>query len=352
MAISARLSRVFSTGQVSDYLKGTVLLKTGSRGSMIYGSYCNTGRVGSTANYTIDFLQYVTDTWTQNFATAPISGVKSDTGTFLGFMRGGALSNYRNAGYITGGGFDNGGSHLVQKLDYANRTYSILPTSGTTCSRSQTWGTTNPETAGYTYGGYISQGSVIAAQGIDKLSYSTETAALLSAYFTANRGLSCGACHNGTTAAYQMGSGLGPAGGYATSTRISKILYSNDTTSNLGATLAGAARDLAPATQNGTTAAYCFSGRGGATQVDKMSFSTETVALLANGHSVDIGNGSIQGGANNNGVAIYHFGGSSAGSANLIEKWNVASGDTRSSVSGASGRTNDWETNCLSNTAT
>jgi hypothetical protein len=352
MAISSRLSRVFSSGQVSSYLTGVSSLKTGSRGSMVYGTYQSGGRIAGSVTFNVDFLQYVTDTWTQSFATLPASGYKLSTSLQTGFWRCAGLSNYRNAGYLTGGSWDNNaGSLIMQKLDYANRTYSIMPTCGTTTARNQTWGTTNPETAGYTFGGYVGQGSLLGANGIDKLSYTTETAAILGAYFSGNRGLSCGPAHNGKTAGYQMSGSTGAAGGYAATTRISKILYSNDTTSDLASTIAGTARDLASATQNGTVAAYLFSGRGGGTQVDKLAFSSETTSLLANGHSVDVGNGSWSSGANDNGVAIYHFGGDTSGTSNLIEKWNVASGDTRSSVSGASSRANNWESTSLSNSA-
>lgn len=321
---------------------------------MRYGAYLAGGRIADTGVYSVDFLEYVTDTWTGNQSTLPCTPVKdNDTSGSVGYWRGAAQSNYRVAGYIAGGGYtpDTRGTLFTQKLDYANRTWSFTPYAGTTCFRAFTWGTTNPGTAGYTYGGYISQASTIAAAGVDKLSYSTEIAALLSSSFSGDRGLSCGPAHNGTTAAYQMGGGLGQSGGYAATTRISKIVYSTDTCSTLGSTLAGSARDLASATQNGTTAAYCFSGRGGATQVDKMAFSNETCSLLGSGHSVDVGNGPQDGGANNNGVAIYHFGGQTSTCSNLVDKWNVASGDTRSSVSGVTGRTGSWEMNTLSNPA-
>jgi hypothetical protein len=351
MAISSRLSRVFSSGQVSSYLTGTSNLNTGSRGSMVFGAYQAGGRRSESPTFRVDFLDYNTDTLIQTFNTLPCSPTKDSTTAIAGFWRPGANSNYRVAGYLTAGGFHPGGNTLfAQKLDYANRTWSIPGSAASQTFRGTTWGTTNPGTAGYTYGGYTSQASVIMAAGIDKLLYSTETASLLSSYFDGNRGLSCGACHNGTTAAYQMGSGLGAAGGYSATTRISKVVYSTDTASTLGATLAGAGRDLAAATQNGTTASYCFSGRGGGTQVDKMAFSNETVSLLSSGHSVDVGNGSLDGGANNNGTAIYHAGGATSGSSNLIDKWSVPS-DTRSTLSGISGITNTWDLTTLSNCA-
>lgn len=353
MPISARLSRIFSTGQVSAYLDGTTDLKTGSKGFQSFGAYQCGGRTSSDGfdrTYRVAFLTFVTDVWYE-FGFLPCKDTKNGTTTFDGWGRGAALSNYRNAGYLTGGGYEiANASTFTQKLDYSNRTWSFLPTAGVTCHRAQTWGTTNPLTAGYTYGGYISQGTTIASAGIDKFLYSTEVASLLTSYFANDRGLSSGACHNGTTAAYQMGGGLGASGGYASTTRISKITYSTDTTSIITGTLAGSARDLNPASQNGTTAAYCFSGRGGSTQVDKMPFSTETCVLLTNGHSTGVGNGGYDGGANNNGVAIYHAGGDGAGNSNLIDKFNVASGDTRSSFS-VSGRAYTWEMNTLSNTA-
>lgn len=353
MSLPARLSRIFSTGEISSYLNGTANLATGSRGFQQFGAYQCGGRTtsdGGDRTYRVAFLQYVTDTWSE-FGYLPCIGTNTNGTTWDGWGRGSSMSNYRNAGYLGGGGFEiSAASTFTQKLDYSNRTWTILGRASVTCHRSQTWGTTNPATAGYTYGGYITQGSVIGSAGVDKFLYSTESASLLSSYFSGNRGLSSGACHNGTTAAYQMGGGEGAAGGYGSTTRISKIVYSTDTTSVIAGTLAGASRDLNAATQNGSTAAYAFSGRGGGTQVDKMPFSTETCSLLASGHSADVGNGSNDGGHNNNGVAIYHSGGANTGNSNLIDKWNVASGDTRSSFS-VSGRANTWEMNTLSNTA-
>lgn len=355
MAQLSLFKYISSTSLVSNITSGVLTSKVSSRGSVNYGGYFIGGRINASPNNNnvVRFLPFATEV-VNNLHSTLVNPTTTSSGTSgqAILWRPAVFANYRVKGFSWGGWYaDQAVLVFAQANDFGTNTWYVIPTAATRTYRPQNWGTTNPGTAGYIMGGYISQNTTDGANAVEKLSYSTETASLATTW-TGNYGVSSGLCHNGTTALYQMGGSVGQAGGYADTTRISKCVYSTDTASIIAGTI-GDSRDLHHATQSGASgAAYCMNGRGGnGTAVDKMPFSTETCSVLASGHTYNVGNGFTASFANH-GTAIYAGMGSggSASAAVTIDKW-LTSTDARQAVITGLTSSTDSESNAYADTS-
>lgn len=178
---------------------------------------------------------------------------------------------FNNAGSITGGGNGNG----IFKFSFFYETDSVLAAT-TTYSMFNAGGATNNGVAAYILGGMITDGSS-AVSTTNKMSYSTETPALLSATISPARGGTAGV-YNANTASYHAGgtSNNGPT----LFTTITKMTFSTDTTSNLGATLGqGIGYNPTSSTTYASTSGFWYGGYNQApdtSNINRLTFSSET----------------------------------------------------------------------------
>jgi len=238
---------------------------------------------GGTHTRRIDKLNFAADT-VSNTVASMSSGATAATGAA-------AMANSGTAGYIAGGDKTSGGVSYrtsIDKLTFSNDTVSVL--SATLSVMQMYWsGSANSGTAGYYSGGY-NNGELNIGSTIVKLLFSNETRSNLAATISAN--IDNNASHaNSGTASYWLG---GFETQVAITGAISKLPFSNETRSTLGVTIT--ARDmLCGFSQSGTAGYTAFgTGRSGAymgqnsvTGVEKLAYSNDTkstgISLLYGG---------------------------------------------------------------------
>jgi hypothetical protein len=169
--------------------------------------------------------------------------------------------------------FASGGDSNTLETSKINVNTFVKSSGGSlSASRTRVHGVSNSGTAGYAMGGY-SSGTIM------KYPYSTDTWANTSATMwngssTTDRTVGV---NNAQIASYHFG---GTAGGTATNI-IGKFLFSNDTRSNLAATLTNATYTGSVGINTGV-AAYYFGGYPPFnTNIDKLTLSTETKSALS-----------------------------------------------------------------------
>ena len=229
---------------------------------------------GGTNTRRIDKLNFAADT-VSNTVTNMSSGATAAT-------QAAAMANSGTAGYIAGGDKTEGGVSYrtsIDKLTFSNDTISVL---GATLSQMQTrWsGCANSGTAGYYSGGY-NNGELNIGSTIVKLLFSNETRSNLAATINAN--IDSNASHaNSGTAGYWLG---GFQTQVALTGAISKLPFSTESRSTLGVTIT--ARDMLSAFSKSGTAGYTVGGTGRSgsyggqnsiTNVEKLAYSNDTIS--------------------------------------------------------------------------
>jgi len=249
---------------------------------------------GGTHTRRIDKLNFAADTVSNTVANMS-SGATAATNPA-------AMANSGTAGYIAGGDKTDGGVSYrtsIDKLTFSNDTISVL---SATLSVMQTYwsGSANSGTAGYYSGGY-NNGELNIGSTIVKLLFSNETRSNLAATINANINSNTSHANSGT-ASYWLGGFVTQS---AITGAISKLPFSTESRSTLGVTIT--ARDmLCGFSQSGTAGYTAFgTGRSGSygsqnsvTGVEKLAYSNDTIST---GISLSYG-GSLASGAANSGT--------------------------------------------------
>jgi len=182
------------------------------------------------------------------------------------------------AGYFLGG-YLTGATSSIEKLSFQSETLSTLSATLTTATY---FGASyaNSGVAGYNAGGEDSAGTL---SRIDKITFPGDTKSTLAA--TVNQATWLAGFANTGTAGYSA-AGYGPAiDGVSRTNTVRKLVFSTETTSQLGSTVAHAG--LFGAMANFTVAGYYMGGNKltGAnhvhSEIHKILFSTDTASQLA-----------------------------------------------------------------------
>ena len=191
------------------------------------------------------------------------------------------FANSGTAGYQAGGVVAPGNhTRRVDKLNFAADTVSNTVTnmsSGATAATSPA-AMANSGTAGYIAGGDKTEGGVSYRTSIDKLTFSNDTISVLGATLSQMQMQWSGSANSGTAGYY--------AGGYnngsPTGSTIVKLLFSNETRSNLSTTLGVNNITLNASHANSGTASYWLGGFDSSITgaIQKLPFSTETRSTL------------------------------------------------------------------------
>jgi hypothetical protein len=242
----------------------------------------------------IDKLNFAADTISNTVANMS-SGASAATNPA-------AMANSGTAGYIAGGDKTDGGVSYrtsIDKLTFSNDTISVL---GATLSVMQMYwsGSANSGTAGYYSGGY-NNGELGIGSTIVKLLFSNETRSNLAATINANINNNTSHANSGT-ASYWLGGFVTQS---AITGAISKLPFSTESRSTLGVTIT--ARDMLCGFSKSGTAGYTAFGTGRSggygsqnsiTGVEKLAYSNDTIST---GISLSYG-GSFASGAANSGT--------------------------------------------------
>lgn len=176
-----------------------------------------------------------TSIWRHAYSNDTITAI---SGTFprSSNERAAASSNNGVAGYILGGGDNDGScgsSDVIVKLTFSSEAISTL--SATLSAKKRTAaGLANSGVASYCIGGYNNCGLGVGTT-TDKLSHSTETRSVISATVPSLLlAISCGAASNNGVAGY-IAAGEDGFGGTGAKNQVGKLNFSNDTFSVLSA---------------------------------------------------------------------------------------------------------------------
>lgn len=192
-----------------------------------------------------------------------------------------AAANSGTAGYITGGVNPDGGSNRIEKLTFSTETNSDIGSFAGI--RYYHTGFANSGTAGYFSGGTDGQGNYLSS--IKKLTFSGESLSTIGATLShTNSAYSAGMANSGT-AGYISG---GTKGAYNLNmSQIDKLTFSNESVSTLSYTYSPN-RNGQTSFANSGTAGYFAGGQFvagdtvyGAMDIYKVSFSNDSVSNLA-----------------------------------------------------------------------
>lgn len=199
-----------------------------------------------------------------------------------------AHNNSGVAGYLSGTSATSGTSIAATgrnslKYNFLLETYSFI-TNQLSYDANFRSGGSNYGTAGYIVGG-MTTSNTTGISTIDKMTYSNDTPAVLTATLSPARGGASANTHNGNTASYHMGGTINNGG--TVYTDISKMTFSTDTMANITAVLntkVTTATSFSGATYAGT-AAYIFGGFSGPSDtavINKLTYSNETASSPGN----------------------------------------------------------------------
>lgn len=297
--------------QVSALTTGNITL-VGARGAFAYPAYSSYFLGGGSDK--IEQLLYSTEVITT------LAAVLTVQSTFAG-----AHSNNNVKGYVAGG---NGAVTTVRTFTYASQTSSTTTALPVALDRT-CYNFANSGVAGYVFGA--------GQTGIFKQSYSTETHSTLSSTFPRASNERMGAGSNNGVAGYAYGGTDGANSPTFGSKAIQKIPFSTDTLATLSATMTQFARTGGAAANSGTATFY-FGGydnvSGGFLTTDKITFSTDTKSIVG-GNMASTLLSTSPGCSSNNGVAAYIAAGEDiggSGAKNQVGKF-LYSSDTHSVLS-------------------
>ena len=229
------------------------------------------------------------------FSNDALSTIGATLGTNSGNH--GTVSNSGTAGYWMGG---SSFGRTIRKLAYINESASTLSAQApASVGVNFGYGVSNSGTAGYViYNGITT---------VNKIIFSNDTATTLNGDWQNNNGLA--ALSNSGTAGYWSGQ-FTPPSSASTATNIRKLTFSNDSFSQISATI-GTIRNDAMGMSNSGTAGYIMGGLiSGRTvaSIEKLTFSNETRTNV----SATLNNHRYYGtAAGNKGVAGYQVAGAS-----------------------------------------
>jgi hypothetical protein len=191
------------------------------------------------------------------------------------------FANSGTAGY-NAAGVDGAGNHTkrIDKLNFSGDTVSntITNMSSGAVAATEPAAMANSGTAGYIAGGDKTEGGVDYRTSIDKLTFSTDVISVLTAKLSVMQMQWSGSANSGT-AGYYSG---GYANGSPTGSTIVKLLFSNETRSNLSTTLGVSNMTHNASHANSGTASYWLGGFASTItgDIQKLPFSTETRSTL------------------------------------------------------------------------
>jgi hypothetical protein len=222
--------------------------------------------------------------------------------TYVAAVYGAAgFANSGTAGYFTGGRDNQNPQTLrneFRKITFSTDAGSTLSaTAGTPSVYASAFA--NSGTAGYYSGGQIAGYSYTAR--IEKLSFSGETRSTLGATLSAGRAYSMGFANSGT-AGYWAG---GTAENGTAQTQIAKLTFSNDSVAAISATFSPGRSDGAGVAKSGI-AGYCMGGNvtdsnNKTTRIDKLLFSNDTLSIIS-ATTIATSGGNGQSGFSNSGT--------------------------------------------------
>ena len=231
-------------------------------------------------------------------------------------------------GYLAGG---QGYTDNIMRMPFDTETLAHI-SADMSVGYSGTSGHSNSGSAGYISGGFNNNLTPKTSDNIDKLLYADDTASLLSASLEQVRTAPVGLSNSGT-AGYVCGGDEGTPTVYTDV--VDKLIYSNDTSSELGTTLGYTQNTGAGFSHKGAfgfvVGGYSGSGAAGyLDEIDKWAFSNDTRSAMT-----DLpGRIAWNEGFSDNGVSGYVGGGWHVTSQNIstIYKW-AYSNDSRSTSS-------------------
>jgi hypothetical protein len=268
-------------------------------GRSIVSGMANSG----TAGYTMGGFNSA-GTHTNSIRKLVFSDESSSTiaATYVAAVYGAAgFANSGTAGYFTGGRDNQNPQTLrneFRKITFSTDAGSTLSaTAGTPSVYASAFA--NSGTAGYYSGGQIVGFSYTTR--IEKLSFSGETRSTLGATLSAGRAYSMGFANSGT-AGYWAG---GTAENGTALTQVAKLTFSNDSVAAISATFSPGRSDGAGIAKSGT-AGYCMGGNvtdsnNKTTRIDKLLFSNDTLSILS-ATTIGTSSGNGQSGFSNSGT--------------------------------------------------
>jgi len=209
----------------------------------------------------------------------------SDIGSFQGirYYHTG-FANSGTAGYFSGG-TDGEGNYLssIKKLTFSGESLSIIGATLSHTNSTYSSGMANSGTAGYISGG--TKGAyTLNMSKIDKLTFSNESVSTLTYTYSPNRNGQTSFANSGT-AGYYAGGQFVSNDTIVGAQDIYKVSFSNDSVSNLAATLS-VLNDSAGGFAKSGTAGYISGGYGRSSfsylnTIQKLTFSNDSVSTLA-----------------------------------------------------------------------
>ena len=224
----------------------------------------------------MDKITYASDT------TARLPGAELRKYRYYPAATGNSTQGYFAGGYQPGTPGPVGPVSSVDKVTYSTDTTAILPSSANLSISRYPVSATGNETNGYVGGGYDDPAHY---SRVDKITYSTDTTAAAPSAFVSGDGGSSGrygvAATGNSTHGYFGGGGYTSAGfPEGDSTYMDKLTYSSDTTAAVpGANLTGG-RVIQGATGNSTAGYFGGGGPGPLSTMDKVTYSTDTTAVV------------------------------------------------------------------------
>jgi hypothetical protein len=211
-----------------------------------------------------------------NDAVSSVAATLSGTKTM-----GGAFANSGTAGYIAGG--VSSGTTTTDKLTFSNDTRATIASRLPYALYTQA-GFANSGTAGYVAGG--NQSGATQHSAIHKLVFSNDTWTNNVSYLSAIADSfgAAGMANSGTAGYIAGGNYMTPQVpfDYAQALNIiAKVTFSNDSRSNLGATLAAVSTWLGSHANSGTAGYVCGGSSSFRSNIQKLVFSNDTISTLA-----------------------------------------------------------------------
>jgi hypothetical protein len=258
-------------------------------------------------------------------------------------------------GYLAGGDNNmsgNNGTSSISKFTISSETFSSIgATLSETTARGASVGSKIPGGAGYVMGGIFVSATPAIRSSIKKLNYTNEATSVLGATTTSSQGA---AGLSSYAAGYQLGGANTATGGVAASanvTSITKLTFSNETTSTPGATVNSRWGGGAAVNGGTSTVGYIMGGYSGqnsgnatyVTNVQKLTFSSDTISTASGSTGNQVANAAAFGNQTNIYHTSYHGGGGSGAAPTGLYKMPIST-ETWSAVNYATtlGWTNQY----------
>jgi hypothetical protein len=229
-------------------------------------------------------------------------------------------------GYFGGGGFPIVAT--MDKVTYSSDTTAAVPGANLSAARYYLTATGN-STAGYFGGGLSSGFPTPVVSTMDKVTYSSDTTAVVPGAALSSARFGVAATGNSTAGYFGGGSNSGfPISVVST---MNKVTYSSDTTAAVPGANLSAARYYLAATGNSTNGYFGGGGPGTFSTMDKVTYSSDTTAAVP-GANLSVARYNLA--ATGNTTAGYFGGGFEGSNRSTMDKVTYSS-DTTAAVPGA-----------------